>query len=75
MASWDRMSALKPVLSSLHLVLLKFLQSQPKQFCTHVTKHIKPADSYSIVCNGKYVWSENPRSQFRSHCIPLDKPC
>lgn len=58
MASWDEMSALKPVLFSLRLVLLQFLQSQPKQFCAHVTKNIKPADSYSIVCNGKYGWSE-----------------
>lgn len=70
MASWDRMSALKPVLLSLHLVLLRFLQSGPKQFRAHVTKHVKLADRDSIVCNGKYGWSENLISLFRSHCIP-----
>lgn len=74
-ASRDRMSALKPVLLSLHLVLLQFLQSQPNQFCAHVAKHIKPRGSYSIVCSGKHSWSENPRSRFRSHRIPPDEPC
>lgn len=65
------MSALKPVLLSLYLILLRFLQSRLKQFRAHVTKHVKPADSDSIVCNGKYGCSENPVSLFRAHCIPL----
>lgn len=42
--------------------------------CAHVTKSIQLADSGTIVCNGKYGGSENPRAQFRPHCPPLQQP-